>query len=81
MKILTFPEGHNGWRPKPLQNIEIKKIGVVNRNSINESGFVFNTYKGIISDEDATYLKLTGKFKIREIPEAVINNMTPLGPL
>jgi len=68
MKLITFTQGHNGWRPGNLKGIEINNIKPIRRNQINESGFVYNIYKGVVSDEVATFLKLQGGFRIEEIP-------------
>lgn len=65
MKLIKFPVGTNGWNPKELKNILIKNIiPVSSKTMVGKNGFQFRMFIGEISDEDATYLKVSSS-KIR----------------
>lgn len=76
MKRIKFPVGTNGWNPKELKHVLIKNIQPLSsRDMVGKNGFVFRMFIGEISDEDATYLKVSGS-KIRfaqeyDIPKKV----------
>ena len=65
MKLIKFPVGTNGWNPKELKHVLIKNIHPLSsKTMVGKTGFEFRMFIGEISDEDATYLKMSGS-KIR----------------
>lgn len=58
MMHIEYIEFASGWRPPTYRHLAIKTIRKL-REKVSENGNPYTIYLGEISDEDATYLKVT----------------------
>lgn len=69
MKKLTFIEFPSGWRPPAYRNIKIESARLVTTD-VSKNGNAYAVFVGLISDEDATFVKLADpNARIKEVVE------------